>query len=197
MLFTHLLRVAPNRTSPVLRGAWIMEVILGTPPPNPPANVPPLEENETGQKLLSVRERLVSHRANPACGACHDIIDPLGFSLENFDAVGAWRAKDSGFAIDPSGTLFDGTEVAGPSDLREYLLRSQDLFVRNFTRNLLMYAMGRVLHHYDMTTVREIVRQAGAEDNRFSSFVMAIVNSTPFQFRRVEALPTEEDAARH
>ncbi len=186
-----------NRTSPVLRGAWIMEVILGTPPPNPPANVPPLEENETGQKLLSVRERLESHRANPACGACHNIMDPLGFSLENFDAVGAWRAKDSGFPIDPSGTLFDGTDLAGPSGLREYLLRNQDLFVTNFTRNLLMYALGRVLHHYDMTTVREIVRRAGAEDNRFSSFVMAIVNSTPFQFRRVEAPLTEEDAARH
>ena len=186
-----------NRTSPVLRGAWIMEVILGTPPPNPPANVPPLEENETGQKLLSVRERLESHRASPVCGACHNIIDPLGYSLENFDAVGAWRAKDSGFDIDPSGTLFDGTPIAGPTDLREYLLRNQDLFLKNFTRNLLMYAIGRVLHHTDMPAVREIVRQAGAEDNRFSSFVMAIVNSTSFQMRRVEGLPTEEDAAGH
>ena len=184
-----------SRTSPVLRGAWIMEVILGTPPPNPPANVPPLEENETGQKLLSVRERLESHRASPVCGACHNIIDPLGYSLENFDAVGAWRAKDSGFDIDPSGTLFDGTPIAGPTDLRAYLLRNQDLFVKNFTRNLLMYAMGRVLHHTDMPAVREIVRQARAEDNRFSSFIMAIVNSTQFQMRRVEGLSTEEDAA--
>ena len=184
-----------NRTSPVLRGAWIMEVILGTPPPNPPANVPPLKENETGQKLLSVRERLELHRASPVCGACHNIIDPLGYSLENFDAVGAWRTKDSGFDIDPSGTLFDGTPIAGPTDLREYLLRNQDLFVKNFTRNLLMYAMGRVLHHTDMFAVREIVRHAGAEDNRFSSFVMAIVNSTQFQMRRVEGLPMEEDAA--
>ena len=186
-----------NRTSPVLRGAWIMEVILGTPPPNPPANVPPLQENETGQKLLSVRERLESHRASPACGACHNIIDPLGYSLENFDAVGAWRAKDSGFDIDPSGILFDGTPIAGPTGLREYLLRNQDLFIKNFTRNLLMYAIGRVLHHTDMPAVREIVRQAEGEDNRFSSFVMAIVNSTQFQMRRVEELPTEEDAAGH
>jgi len=158
--------------------------------------VPPLEENETGQKLLSVRERLESHRENPACGACHNIMDPLGFALENYDAVGAWREKDSGFPIDPSGNLFDGTELTGPSALREYLLQKQDMFVTNFTRNLLMYAMGRVLHYYDMPAIRGIVRRAGAEDNRFSSFVMAIVNSTPFQMRRVGPLLTEEDAAR-
>jgi len=175
-----------NRTSPVIRGAWVLDVLLGTPPPRPPANVPPLKENESGQKLLSVRERLEAHRANPACAACHDIMDPVGFSLENFDPVGAWRVKDSGFDIDPSGTLFDGTEVRGPVDLRRFLARSEPLFLRNFTRHLLMYALGRVLQPSDMPAVRSIARQAADDDNRFSSFVLAIVNSTPFQMRRAE-----------
>ena len=134
-----------NRTSPVIRGAWIMDVLLGTPPPRPPANVPPLEENEHGGRVLSVRERLEAHRKNPACAACHNIMDPIGYSLENFDPIGAWRTKDSGFDIDPSGTFFDGTVVAGPADLRKYLLDKETLFRRNFTRHLLMYAMGRVI----------------------------------------------------
>lgn len=176
----------PNRTSPVIRGAWILDVLLGTPPPRPPANVPPLKENKTGEQVLSVRERLTAHRANPACSACHNIMDPLGYSLENFDAVGAFRSKDHGFEIDPSGTLFDGTHVEGPIGLRKYLLQNETLFVRNFTRNLLMYGLGRIIQPYDMPTVRTIAEQASAEGNRFSSFVMGIVNSVPFQMRRAE-----------
>jgi hypothetical protein len=175
-----------NRTSPVIRGAWILDVLLGTPAPRPPANVPPLKENETGGKHLSVRERLEEHRANPACSACHAIMDPLGYSLENFDAVGAWRFKDSGFDIEPSGSLFDGTEVNGPGGLRSYLLRSETLYLRNFTRHLLMYALGRVVQHYDMPTVRAIAREAAENDHRFSSIVLGIVNSAPFQMRRAE-----------
>ncbi len=186
-----------NRTSPVIRGAWVLDVLLGTPAPRPPANVPPLKENETGAKHLSVRERLEEHRANPACAACHAIMDPLGYSLENYDAVGAWRVKDSGFDIEPSGKLFDGTEVSGPNGLRAYLLRSETLFVRNLTKHLLMYALGRVVQHYDMPTVRSIAREASANDHRFSSIVLGIVKSAPFQMRRAEEPreATEEQAA--
>ncbi len=186
-----------NRTSPVVRGSWLMEVILGTPPPSPPANVPPFQEDEDGQKLLSVRQRMESHRANPACASCHDVMDPLGFSLENFDAVGAWRTKDNGFEIDPSGTLSDGTPLNGTASLREYLVGRQDLFITNFTRNLLMFAMGRVLQHYDMPAVRAIVREAGENDNRFSSFVMGIVTSTPFQMRVAEDTESETSAGQN
>jgi hypothetical protein len=179
----------PNRTSPVIRGAWILDVLLGTPAPRPPANVPPLKENETGGKHLSVRERLEEHRANPSCAACHAIMDPVGYSLENFDAVGAWRLKDNGADIVPAGTLLDGTEVNGPEGLRAYLRRSDELFARNFTRHLLMYALGRVVQHYDMPTVRSIARQAAENDYRFSSIVLGIVKSPPFQMRRAEDSP--------
>jgi hypothetical protein len=187
-----------NRTSPVIRGAWVLDVLLGTPPPRPPANVPPLKENETGQKHTSVRERLAEHRANPACASCHDIMDPVGFSLENFDAVGAWRTKDSGFAIDPSGMLYDGTMVSGPAALSEFLIQSKVLVVRNFTRHLLMYALGRVIQPYDMPAVRGIVSDAERDDYRFASLVLGIVKSTPFQMRRAEeTAPTTEASPMH
>ena len=175
-----------NRTSPVIRGAWVLDVLLGTPPPKPPANVPPLDENETGRLHLSVRERTVEHRANAFCAACHNIIDPVGFALENFDAVGAWRTKDSGFPVDPSGTLYEGTPVDGAVSLRRFLLGNRDLFLTNFTRNLLMYASGRVFQPYDMTAVRAIVRDAAQQDHRFSAYVMGVVMSTPFQMRRAD-----------
>ena len=173
-----------NRTSPVIRGAWILDVLLGTPPPRPPANVPPLQENETAERHLSVRERMVEHRANAFCAACHNVTDPIGFALENFDAVGAWRTRDAGFAVDPSGTLYDGTPVDGPVSLRRFLLENEGLFVTNFTRNLLMYAIGRVFQPYDMPAVRAVVRDAARQDQRFSAYVMGVVMSTPFQMRR-------------
>ena len=176
-----------NRTSPVIRGAWVMDVLLGTPPPRPPANVPPLEEKARGETQVSMRDRLQAHRDSPACASCHTMMDPIGFSLENFDPVGAWRTRDAGLVIDPSDTLFDGTPVEGPASLREHLLRSQTLFVQNFTRNLLTFALGRVLQPHDMPTVRAIARETAADDNRFSSFVLGIVRSTPFQMRRAEA----------
>ena len=176
-----------SRTSPVIRGAWVLDVLLGTPPPRPPADVPPLEENETGEQHLSVRERTTEHRANAACASCHNIIDPVGFALENFDAVGAWRTFDSGFDVDPSGTLYDGTVVDGPVSLRRFLLDNEELFLSNFTKNLLMYATGRVFQPYDMPAVRTIVRGAAAQDHRFSALVLGVVNSTPFQMRRVDA----------
>ena len=184
-----------NRTSPVIRGAWVLDVLLGTPPPNPPADVPPLEENETGGQHLSVRERTVEHRANAFCAACHNIIDPVGFALENFDAVGAWRTKDSGFPVDPSGTLYEGTPVDGAVSLRRFLLDNEDLFLTNFTRNLLMYASGRVFQPYDMPAVRAIVRDAAQLDHRFSAYVMGVVTSTPFQMRRADAAPDTTAAA--
>ncbi|RUA02710.1 MAG: hypothetical protein DSY84_03535 [Candidatus Neomarinimicrobiota bacterium] len=175
-----------NRTSPVIRGAWILDVLLGTPPPTPPANVPPLQENETGAAHLSVRERTVAHRANAFCAACHNIIDPIGFALESFDAVGAWRTKDSGFPVDPSGTLYDGTRVDGPLSLRRFLLDNEDLFLTNFTRNLLMFATGRVFQPDDMPAVRTIVRDAVRQEHRFSAYVIGVVTSTPFQMRRAD-----------
>ena len=175
-----------NRTAPVIRGAWILDVLLGTPPPKPPASVPPLQEHETGIEDLSVRERMVAHRANAFCAACHNIIDPIGFALENFDAVGAWRTKDSGLPVDSSGTLYDGTRVDGPVSLRRFLLDKADLFLTSFTRNLLMYATGRVFQPYDMPAVRAIVQDAVRQDHRFSAYVIGVVTSTPFQMRRVD-----------
>jgi hypothetical protein len=179
------------RTSPVQRGKYVMEVLLGTPPPPPPPNVPALPENSdsrTGHvaKPLSVRERVEEHRANPACAGCHKMMDPIGFALENFDAVGVWRTNDSGFRIDPSGQMFDGAKLTGPSSLRQALLNHSDVFISNLTENLLAYGLGRVLEYYDMPTVRGIDREAARSNNQFSAFILGIVKSAPFQMRRAE-----------
>ena len=177
-----------DRTSPVQRGKWVMEVLLGTPPPPPPPNVPELEETEAveGDRLLTLRERLEIHRGNPFCSGCHNMIDPLGLALENFDVTGRWREFDAGLPIDPSGELFDGTLVDGPSSLREALLNRSDSFIRNFTENLMMYALGRRVEYYDMPTIRQITRNAEEVGNRFSSFVVGIVGSPAFQMRVVQ-----------
>jgi len=179
-----------NRTSPVIRGAWVMDVLLGTPPPRPPANVPPLDENEHGEVPSTMRERLALHRASPACASCHRIMDPIGFALENFDPIGAWRTRDSGMMIDASDRLFDGTAVDGPSSLRQYLEKSEDLFIGNFARNLMMFALGRVLQPTDMAAVRRVAERASTHDNEFSAFVLGIVSSPPFMMRQAEALAT-------
>jgi hypothetical protein len=190
-----------NRTSPVARGKYVMEVLLGTPPPNPPGNVPALRENSdarTGQVLakpLSVRERMEEHRSNPACAACHKMMDPIGFALENFDAVGVWRTNDSGFKIDASGQMFDGAKLDGPASLRQAILNHSDSYISAFTENLLAYGMGRVLEPYDMPVVRAIRREAARNDNRFSSFVLGIVKSMPFQMRRAEEAEPVSTAA--
>jgi hypothetical protein len=180
-----------NRTSPVQRGKYVMEVLLGTPPPPAPPNVPALPENADLRtahvaKPLSVRERLEAHRANPACAGCHKMMDPIGFALENFDAVGVWRTKDSGFPIDPSGQMFDGAKLNGPVSLRQALLEHSDAFIGAFTENLLAYGLGRVLESGDMPFVRSIDHAAGRSNNHFSSFVLGVVNSVPFQMRRAE-----------
>jgi hypothetical protein len=178
-----------DRTSPVLRGKWVMEVLLGLPPPPPPADVPDLEETKTaeGSRLLSVRERLEAHRANPACMSCHRVIDPLGLALENYDVTGAWRIKDSGVAVDASGELYDGTKMRGPAELRAALLKRSETVLRTFTENLMAYALGRRLEHYDMPAVRTIVRDAEPRGHRFSAYVLGIVKSPAFQMARAES----------
>jgi hypothetical protein len=171
-----------TRTSPVLRGKWILENILGTPAPPPPANVPPLEDN-TVSATLSVRERLAAHRSNPACASCHNLIDPVGFSLENYDAVGRWRDIEAGQPIDASGGLPGGSQFTGISGLEQGLLDRPEMFVGTMSENLLTYALGRGVEHYDAPAIRKIVREAKADGFRFSSLILGIVKSTPFQMR--------------
>ena len=175
----------PNRTAPVLRGAWILENIMGTPPSPPPPNVEAFPENKDGEKARSVRAIMEQHRANPSCNACHGVMDPLGFALENFDAVGEWRSMDryATIAIDASGRLVDGTPVTGPVDLRVAIRHRPEQFVQTFTEKLLTYALGRSVEYYDMPTVRRIVRDAARDDYRFASIVDGIVKSAAFQMR--------------
>jgi hypothetical protein len=171
-----------ERTSPVLRGKWILENIVGMPVPPPPPDVPPLKQRE-GEQPRTMREQMIEHRVNPACAVCHKVMDPIGFALENFDAVGAWRSRDAGSDIDASGELADGSEVNGVVELREALTRDPELFAGTFTERLLTYALGRGLDYRDMPSVRKIVREAAAQNYRFSAIVMGIVRSTPFQMR--------------
>jgi hypothetical protein len=178
----------PNRTSPVLRGAFILRHLQGVPPATPPQNVPTLDEKDIGTtKALTVREMIAKHRTNPTCASCHAVMDPLGLALENFDATGMWRDRDryAGVKIDASGELPDGTPVNGPDDLRKALLRRPEQFVQTFAEGLLTYATGRKLEHYDMPTVRQMVRGAAASDYRFSALVQAVVRSDQFRMRRV------------
>jgi len=182
-----------NRTSPVKRGKFILENIFGTPPPSPPPNVPPLKEND-GAQAMSVRARMELHRKNPPCAGCHAVMDPLGFSLENFDGIGEWRTKEPGGAVDPSGQLADGTKVDGPVALRNAIMKHPEQFVRTLTEKLMTYGLGRGLEYYDMPTVRGIARDASRNDYRFSSIVLGIVKSTPFQMRRVQEAPVRAAA---
>ena len=170
-----------TRTSPTIRGNWILENLMGTPAPPPPPNVPALKE-KTSLAELSIRERLAEHRANPACAACHDLMDPIGFALENYDAVGRWREFDGEEAIDTSGALPDGTELAGVDDLAAALLARPEMFVGTMTEKLLTYALGRGVAPSDGATIRKIVRQAAEEEYRLSALVLGVVESVPFQF---------------
>jgi mono/diheme cytochrome c family protein len=172
-----------TRTSPVVRGKWVLENILGTPPAPPPPNVPALKEPEPGVRAKTVREQMEEHRVNPACASCHKVMDPIGFALENFDAVGAWRSRDGGAPIDASGELADGARVDGVVALRQALVSHPDVFVGTLTEKLLTYALGRGLDYPDMPSVRAIVASASRDDYRFSSIVRGIVNSAPFQMR--------------
>jgi hypothetical protein len=174
-----------TRTSPVIRGKWVLENLLGTPPPPPPANVPALKDN-TVSSSLSVRERLAEHRANVACAACHKLMDPTGFALENYDAVGRWRTSEEGRPIDATGGLPDGSTFEGVTGLEQALLRRPEVFVGTLTEKLLTFALGRGVEPYDAPAVRKIVRDARAKDYRFSSLIVGIATSTPFQMRKSE-----------
>jgi mono/diheme cytochrome c family protein len=180
----------PNRTAPVLRGAYILENLMGTPPAAPPPDVEGFKENKDGEKPLTIREIMEQHRANPSCNSCHAVMDPLGFALENFDAVGGWRSKDryAQTAIDASGRLADGSPVSGPDDLRRALTKRPDQFVQTLTERLMTYALGRSVEYYDMPAVRRIVREAARDNYRFSSIVLGIVRSAPFQMMKVEEM---------
>jgi hypothetical protein len=173
-----------TRTSPVLRGKWILSNLLGLPPPPPPPNVPPLEAT-VGGKAASMRERMAQHRANPACATCHRLMDPLGLAMENFDAIGRWRKADEmRTPVDAAGAMPDGRSFVAVSGLRKALLERPELFVTTMTEKLLIYALGRGLESYDGAAVRAIVRDAGSKKYSFSSIIQGIVNSTPFQMRR-------------
>jgi hypothetical protein len=172
-----------NRTSPVLRGKWVLENILNAPPPPPPPGVPPLEESSVGP-AASLREKMEAHRTNATCASCHARMDPLGFGLENFDAIGAWRTKDGEHDIDASGKLPDGQSFNGPPELRKILTADRDAFTVGMTERMLTYALGRGLEPYDRRTVRSIAGETAEHDYRFSSLVAGIVKSLPFQHRQ-------------
>ena len=176
-----------TRTSPVVRGKWILENLLGTPPPPPPPNVPALDETTDDGRPRSMREAMEQHRANPVCASCHKLMDPLGFALENFDAVGRWRERsESNTPIDATGVMPDGRQFEGPTGLRTVLLGAPDQFVTTVTEKLMTYALGRGVEYFDAPTIRDIVRNAEREDYRFASIVSGIVNSTPFQMRKAQ-----------
>jgi len=177
-----------DRTSPVLRGKWVMEVLLGTPPPAPPPNVPDLDATPDAEegRLRTVRERMEQHRANPACNSCHRMIDPIGLSLDNFDVTGAWRIRDNGMPVDAASTFYDGTPLGGPADLRKALLSRTDVLVQTFAENLMTYALGRRLTATDMPAVRALVRQAAAREYRLSDFVLGIVRTAAFREKGAE-----------
>jgi uncharacterized protein DUF1588/uncharacterized protein DUF1585 len=173
-----------TRTSPVTRGKWILENLLGTPAPVPPPGVDTnLEKNPEEVKNTSLRHRLEAHRVNPVCASCHKIMDPLGFALENFDLVGGWRDIDGRTPVDASGQLVDGTPVKGPADLRAALLSRSDAFATNVTEKLFIYALGRPVQYFDMPTVRAVVHRAAQNDYRLSSLLLGVVSSDPFQMR--------------
>jgi len=191
-----LLTSIADRTSPVLRGKWVMEVLLGSPPPPPPPNVPLLEETKAIDegKTLSTRERMEMHRKNPSCNSCHRVIDPLGLALENFDVTGVWRIRDNGATVDPVGDLYDGTKLDGPIALRNALLKHQDVFMLSFTESLMTYALGRRVESYDMPAIRQIVRDAKAKNYRFSAFITGVANSAAFRMGRVAPVETTTEA---
>jgi hypothetical protein len=192
-----------NRTSPVLRGKWVMEVLLGTPPPPPPPDVPDLEaagEAKEG-RLMTTRERLEVHRKNPTCNSCHRFMDPIGLALDNFDVTGRWRSREYGSELDTKGDFYDGTPITSPSELVHALLKRPTPLVRTFTENLMAYALGRRVEYFDQPTIRAIAKKAETEDYRMSSFILGVVKSDPFRMKRVDAAVTTDDTksigARH
>jgi len=174
------------RTSPVKRGVWVLENVLGTPPPEPPPNVPPLEDSTGDNKVMTLREQMTLHRKNEPCASCHKLMDPIGFALENFDADGSWRTKQGGqggVPIDASATLWDGTKVNGPAELRQALGKYSPQFVRIITERLMTFALGRGVEYEDMPVIRAIVRDADKDNDRFMAILMGVIKSGPFQTR--------------
>ena len=178
-----------NRTSPVMRGKWVMEVLLGSPPPPPPPAVPAFDETagSDGARQLTTRERMEAHRENPACNSCHRVIDPIGLALDNFDVTGAWRIKENMTAIDPTGELYDGTLIDGPAGLRNTILRRPSVFKRTFAKNLMAYALGRRVEYFDMPTIRSIEREAAQDGDRMSYFILGVVKAPAFRMSRAVA----------
>ena len=189
-----LLTSMSDRTSPVLRGKWVMEVLMGTPPPPPPPNVPAFDQTESvaDGRRLTTRERMERHRADPTCNSCHRLMDPIGLALDNFDVTGRWRQRENMMPLDTRGTYYDGTPVSKLSELTEVLLGRPIPLVRNFATNLLAYAMGRRVEYYDQPAIRAIVRDAEADDYRMSSFILGVVRSDPFQMRRSQVTTDAE-----
>jgi hypothetical protein len=184
-----------NRTSPVLRGKWVMEVLLGTPPPPPPPGVPDLEETEGAKdgRFLTTRERMELHRANAVCRSCHQYMDPIGLALDNFDVTGQWRIRENGISLDTRGELYDGTPVSNPAELQQALLERPIPLIRTFTQNLMAYALGRRIEYYDGPAVRAIAREAEADGYRISDFVVGIVRSDAFRMRQVPVATSAQD----
>ena len=185
-----LLTSMSARTSPVLRGKWVMEVLMGSPPPPPPSDVPALEETEgtLEGRRLTTRERLEIHRANPTCHACHRFMDPIGLALDNYDVTGRLRIRENGVPLDTRGTYYDGTEVSTPKELIDLLMKRPIPLVRNYAANLLAYAIGRRVEYFDQPEIRAIVRAAEANDYRMSSFILGVVRSQPFQMSRSQTI---------
>ena len=187
-----------NRTSPVFRGKWVMEVLLGSPPPPPPENVPDLDETGDSKdgKFISVAEQLAKHRASPACSSCHNVIDPIGLALDNFDVTGSWRIKDRGVLVNATGQLYDGTPLGGVADLRAALVARSDVVITHFTERLMSYALGRRIEYYDMPTIRKIVRDAKANEYRMSSLLLGITKSAAFRTALAETTDAGKPGAK-
>ena len=187
-----------NRTSPVLRGKWVMEVLMGTPPPPPPPNVPDLEaagEAKDG-RLLTTRERMEIHRQNATCSSCHRFMDPIGLALDNFDVTARWRVRENSMPLDTAGDFYDGTKVSSLPELTAVLLKRPQPLVRNFAENLMAYALGRRVEYFDQPAIRQIARQAEASNYKISSFIMGVVKSDAFRMRRVEADAATTDVSK-
>jgi hypothetical protein len=186
-----------NRTSPVLRGKWVMEVLLGSPPPPPPPGVPDLEKTGDAKdgRLLTTRERMEMHRANPTCRSCHLFMDPIGLALDNFDVTGQWRIRENGAPLDTHGQLYDGTQLASLSDLQTALLKRPTPLIRTFTTNLMAYALGRRVEYYDQPTVRKIASAAAANGYKMSDFIVGVVKSDAFRMGKV-AVPQAAESGR-
>jgi hypothetical protein len=179
----------------VLRGKWVMEVLLGTPPPPPPPDVPDLDDTAGAKdgRMLTTRERLEEHRANPTCNSCHRFMDPIGLALDNFDVTGKWRQRENGQALDTKGDFYDGTPVSTPGELSAVLMKRPQPLLRTFTENLMAYALGRRIEHFDQPAIRAIVKAAEADNYRMSSFILGVVKSDAFRLRQAESSTTTDE----